>query len=78
MRPGKRKKFNPFIEQDFVAERVEKMKASIRAKAEHPFRMLERQFGFAKVRYRGLAQIATLFALLNLWMARRQLMEAQG
>jgi len=82
MRPGKRKKFNPFIEPDFVAERVEKMKASIRAKAEHPFRMLERQFGFAKVRYRALAkitaQIATLFALLNLWMARRQLMEAQG
>ena len=82
MRPGKRKKLNPFIEPDFVAERVEKMKASIRAKVEHPFRVIKRQFGFTKVRYRGLvkntAQIVTLFALSNLWMARRHLMGAQG
>ena len=82
MRPGLRRKLNPFIEPDFVAERVEKMKASIRAKVEHPFRVLKRQFGFTKVRYRGLkkntAQIVTLFALSNLWMARRQLMRAQG
>ena len=53
-----------------MAERVERMKASIRAKVEHPFRVLKRQFGFTKVRYRGLkkntAQIATLFALGNL------------
>ena len=82
MRPGKRRKLNPFIEPEFVAERIEKMKASIRAKVEHPFRVLKRQFGFTKVRYRGLkkntAQIVTLFALSNLWMARRQLMGAQG
>lgn len=82
MRPGKRKLLNPFIEPDFVAERVEKMKASIRAKVEHPFRVIKRQFGFTKVRYRGLkkntAQIVTLFALSNLWMARRQLMGAPG
>lgn len=82
MRPGLRRKLNPFIEADFVAERVEKMKASIRAKVEHPFRVLKRQFGFSKVRYRGLekntAQIVTLFALSNLWMARRPLMRAQG
>jgi IS5 family transposase len=82
MRPGKRKKLNPFVEPDFIAERVEKMKASIRAKVEHPFRVLKRQFGFTKVRYRGLAkntaQLVTLFALSNLWMARRQLLEARG
>ena len=42
MRPGLRRKLNPFIERDFVAERVEKMKASIRAKVEHPFRVLKR------------------------------------
>jgi IS5 family transposase len=58
------------------------MKASIRAKVEHPFRVIKRQFGFTKVRYRGLkkntAQIVTLFALSNLWMARRQLMGARG
>ena len=77
MRPGKRRKLNPFIEPDFVAERVEKMKASIRAKVEHPFRVIKRQFGFTKVRYRGLAkntaQLVTLFALGNLWLARRAL-----
>jgi IS5 family transposase len=82
MRPGKRKQLNSFIEPEFIAERVEKMKASIRAKVEHPFRVLKRQFGYTKVRYRGLkkntAQIVTLFALSNLWMARRQLMAAPG
>jgi IS5 family transposase len=82
MRPGLRRKLNPFVEPDFVAERVERMKASIRAKVEHPFRVLKRQFGFTKVRYRGLAkntaQIVTLFALGNLWLARRRLMELQG
>jgi IS5 family transposase len=82
MRPGLRRKLNTLIETDFVADRVEKMKASIRAKVEHPFRVLKRQFGFTKVRYRGLkkntAQIVTLFALSTLWMARRQLMAARG
>jgi IS5 family transposase len=82
MRPGLRRQLNPFIQPEFEAERAEKMKASIRAKVEHPFRVLKRQFGFTKVRYRGLAkntsQIITLFALTNLWMARRPLMEAKG
>ncbi len=82
MRPGKRSRLNPFLWPDIVAERVEKMKASIRAKVEHPFRVIKRQFGFTKVRYRGLskntAQIKTLFALSNLWMARRTLMQEAG
>ena len=82
MRPGLRRQLNPFIEPDFVAERVEKRKAGIRAKVEHPFRVIKRQFGFTKVTYRRLAkntaQIVTLFALSNLWMARRQLMGVQG
>ena len=84
MRPGKRRLLNSFIEPEFVAERVEKMKASIRAKVEHPFRVIKQQFGFTKVRYRGLAkntntaQIVALFALSNLWMARRKLMEVRG
>ena len=29
------------------------MKASIRAKVEHPFRIIKRQFGFVKARYKG-------------------------
>ena len=63
------------------AERWEHFKASIRAKVEHPFRVVKRQFGYTKVRYRGLAkntaQVLTLFALSNLWMARRRLMVLQ-
>ena len=82
MRPGERKQLNPFIAGQFEALELEKWKASVRAKVEHPFRVLKRQFGYVKVRYRGLAkntaQIVTLFALSNLWMARRQLMGAGG
>lgn len=52
--------------------------ASIRAKVEHPFRVIKRQFGYLKTRYRGLAknaaQVYTLFALTNLYLARRALM----
>ena len=44
--------------------------------------MLKQQFGYVKVRYRGLkkntAQIVTLFALANLWMARHKLMNSMG
>ena len=59
---------------------MEKIKASIRAKVEHPFRVLKRQFGFTKVRYRGLAkntaQLRTLFALANLVMNAAAAMQA--
>ena len=64
------------------AERWERFKASVRAKVEHPFRVVKRQFGYTKVRYRGLAkntaQVLTLFALSNLWMARRRLLQPTG
>ena len=63
-------------------ERIEKRKASIRAKVEHPFRVIKRQFGLIKVRFRGLAKntahVITLFALSNLWMARRRLLAMTG
>lgn len=59
-------------------ERWESWKASMRAKVEHPFRVIKRQFSYTKARYRGLAkntaQVLTLFALSNLWMVRRQLL----
>lgn len=48
----------------------------------HPFRVVKRQLGYAKVRYRGLvkntAQVLTLVVLSNLWMVRRQLLPAAG
>ena len=67
---------------DAIAEEIEQLKASVRAKVEHPFRVIKRQFGHVKVRYRGLAkntaQLHTLFALANLWLVRRQMMRAQA
>jgi transposase, IS5 family len=63
-------------------QKQEHKKASVRAKVEHPFRVIKRQFGLAKVRFRGLrkntAHVVTLFALSNLWMARHQLIAMMG
>jgi transposase, IS5 family len=83
MRPGKRKALDKESnEADALLDQAEKLKASIRAKVEHPFRVIKRQFGFVRVRYRGLkkntAQIVTLFALSNLWMMRSKLMGARA
>jgi IS5 family transposase len=53
-------------------------KSSVRAKVEHIIGVIKRVFGFAKVRYRGLAKNAhRLFvtcALANLFMVRRHLL----
>lgn len=82
MRPGKRRALDQSSALGAMIERVEKIKASIRAKVEHPFRVIKRQFGHIKVRYRGLAkntaQLHTLFALANLWLVRRQLLTGQA
>ena len=80
MRPGKRRQLDKSETIDALTDKLERLKASIRAKVEHPFRVIKRQFGHVKVRYRGLAkntaQLHTMFALSNLWMARRPLMES--
>ncbi|MCY7370128.1 MAG: IS5 family transposase [Polaromonas sp.] len=80
MRPGKRRALDKDNEADALIDQAEKLKAGVRAKVEHPFRVIKRQFGFVKVRYRGLkkntAQLFTVFALSNLWMAHGKLMEA--
>ena len=65
-----------------MIEGAEQIKAGIRAKVEHPFWVIKRQFGFVKVRFRGLkkntAQLVTLFSLSSLWMVRGKLMGVQG
>ena len=80
MRPGKRRMLDQTKPIEALTEQFEKVKAGIRARVEHPFRVIKRQFGHIKVRYRGLAkntaQLHTLFALANLWMARRKLVGA--
>ena len=49
----------------------------VRAKVEHVFRVLKCQFGYRKVRYRGIAkngaQVFALLALANLFLARMKL-----
>lgn len=67
-----------------VTKALEKAKAQIRARVEHPYHVIKDLFGYRKVRYKGLkkntAQLHTLFALANLYMARKRLMalQAQG
>jgi transposase, IS5 family len=77
-RPGKRAQRDMSRHSNVLKEKVEQIKASIRAVVEHPFRVVKRQFNYVKVRYRGLkkntAQQVTLFALSNLWMVRRKLL----
>jgi IS5 family transposase len=52
----------------------------IRAKVEHVFRVLKCQFGYRKVRYRGIqkngTQVFALLALANLYLARGRLASA--
>ena len=59
-------------------ERINRIIAMVRARVEHPFRIIKRQFGHVKTRYRGpaknRAQLFTLFALGNLFLMRRKLM----
>ena len=59
-------------------ERINRVIAMVRAKFEHPFRVIKRQFGHVKTRYRGLAKnrgrLFTLFARCNLFLVRRRLM----
>ena len=60
-----------------LRRKIEYAKAQVRTKLEHPFRVIKRQFGYMKVRFRSLmktAQQAKLFALSNLWMMRKRLL----
>jgi transposase, IS5 family len=62
-----------------VLDKAEPVKASIRAKVEHPFHVTKNPFRHRKVRYAGLAKDkAQLFALANLVIAKRLLMERHG
>lgn len=79
MRPGKRRALDKSTPLGAILHKLEQAKARIGAKEEHPFRVIKRQFGYTKVKYRGLAKntahLVTLFTLSNLWMARRSLLQ---
>jgi IS5 family transposase len=78
MMPGKRKALNKNKTSHALRDKLEKLKASSRAKVEHPFRVIKCQFGHRKTRYRGLAkntsQLLVMFALSNLWMVRKRIL----
>ena len=70
-RPGQRRRLAP----GSAAAQAERRKASIRAKVEHPFLYVKRHFGYAQVRYRGLAKnrtrLCVLLGFANLLLAER-------
>ena len=79
MMPGKRKALDKTRNSNALTDQLEKLKAGIRAKVEHPFRVIKCQFGHRKTRYRGLAkntsQLLVMFALSNLWMVRKRMIQ---
>lgn len=71
MRPGRLKELKKHPHKNKAVIAFERLKSSIRAKVEHPFRIIKRQFGFVKARFKGLRkndnQLAMLFTLANLF-----------
>ncbi|WP_323993441.1 IS5 family transposase [Aeromonas hydrophila] len=65
MCPGKLKELKKHPRKNKAVIAFEKLKSSIRAKLEHPFRLIKCQFGFVKARYKGLLkndnQLTNLF-----------------
>lgn len=77
MRHGKRRGL-PDTAEGRLDDLVKTAKAHIRAKGEHPFRVMKQQFRFQKTRLRGMVKnhckIKVLAALINLFLARHQLL----
>jgi IS5 family transposase len=78
MKRGKLKAMPEGSRHKVLLEQLERLKASVRAKVEHPFHVVKNLFHYKKVRYKGLAkntaQLHTLFALANLVIAKRQVL----
>ena len=73
VQPGKRKQLDPTRKWARLLEQVEQLKASIRAKVEHPFHVIKNLFKHKKARYKGLAKNeAQLFSLFGLAPRHRQ------
>lgn len=72
---SRRVKYKNFVDE--LQKAKNRVKARVRAKVEHPFRILKRIFGFEKVRYRGLKKnherLCACFALVNLYLHRKRL-----
>lgn len=72
---SRRVKYKNFVDE--IEKTKNRVKARVRAKVEHPFRILKRIFGFERVRYRGLKKnhqrLCACFALVNLYLHRKRL-----
>jgi IS5 family transposase len=72
---SRRTRYKDYVDQ--LQQAKNRVKARVRAKVEHPFRIVKRIFGFEKTRYRGLAKnhqrLCVNFALSNLYLHRRRL-----
>jgi IS5 family transposase len=72
---SRRIRYKNYVDEE--AQRKNTTKARVRAKVEHPFRILKRIFGFTKVRYRGICKnhqwLCAAFALVNLYLHRNRL-----
>ncbi|WP_414828925.1 IS5 family transposase [Alteromonas sp. H39] len=75
-RPGKVRALKKHLRKNKTAINIEYLKAGIRTKVEHPFRIIKCQFGI-KARYKGLvkndSQLAMLFTLANLFKVDQML-----
>jgi len=82
MQPGKRRQLDPTRQWARLLEKAEQLKASIRAKVEHPFHVIKNLFRHKKARYKGLAkneaQLFSLFGLANLVIAKKSLLVAHA
>ena len=78
LQPGRRRQLDPTRKWARLLEKAEQLKASIRAKVEHPFHVIKNLFHHNKTRYKGPAKNAaqlfslfSLFGLANLVLAKR-------
>jgi len=71
----RRTKYKNYVDE--LQRAKNRVKSRVRARVEHPFRILKRIFGFEKVRYRGLKKnhnrLCASFALVNLYQHRKRL-----
>jgi IS5 family transposase len=72
---SRRTRYKDYVDE--LQRAKNRVKARVRAKVEHPFRLLKRVFGFEKTRYRGLRKnhqrLCVNFALVNLYLHRKRL-----
>ena len=72
---SRRTRYKHFVDE--LQRRKNRTKAQVRSKVEHVFRVMKRQFGFDRVRYRGLEKnsnrMFACFALVNLYITRKRL-----